>query len=835
MSGLLTSDEKPVVLVVDDSKYIRMTLVSIMLEEGYQVLEAENGKEAIEISISEMPDIILMDCVMPELTGITACKRINENSSTQHIPVIMITSLADEKTVEDAFDAGAIDYLTKPINYAVLKKRVGRILKARITEQTLDKSEVFSNTIINNALDGIITIDDQGRILSINPSAERIFQYRSSEIIGGYINKIIPKIYCQQDITTEDMKELSQTNFNETDVLGKKKNGETFPIELSISDCYLGKQLIFTIIFRDISKRRQYQKDMLESRERYRTLTENTYDLISEIGINGEFIYTSPNYKEVLGYDVTDLLGIKYHVIIHPEDLPIVATGLKKYLYGEAEQIVARFIHKNGEVRLFESTGKAYKTAQGETRIVFVSRDITERKHYEDRLWHQAFHDALTNLPNRTLLKDRLQVEINHAKRNGTKVGVLFLDLDRFKIINDTLGHAIGDKLLQTIADRIVDCVRTDDTVARLGGDEFTVLVTSVNRSEDVAKVAEKILKAVKQPMEIDGNQLYLTASIGIAIYPDDGVNVTNILKNADAAMYRAKESGRNNYQLYTYALNEKAFERLEMENSLRRAIEQEEFEVYYQPRINVTNGQIIGMEALIRWNHPDWGLVSPGRFITIAEETGLIVPIGEWVLRAACAQNKAWQEAGHKPVRMAVNISARQFQLQDFLRVVADVLEQTGLEPRWLELEITESIAMQNVDYTYKMLRKLNEMGIDLSIDDFGTGYSSLSYLKRFPINKLKIDKSFVNDITSDENNAAIASTVIVLGKSLKFGVVAEGVETKEQLDFLREHNCEEMQGYYFGKPVPAENFWEKLKEEIEKKCQGADKDNEGNSDCSW
>lgn len=691
MPGKNEPIRKSKILIVDDSKYMRYQLRKAMESDGYTVIEAEDGVQALSVFESSQPDIILMDCVMPFMDGFTACARIQELSGDTQAPVIMITSLNDDNAVNKAFEYGAADYITKPIHWAVLRQRVRRILHA----------------------------------------------------------------------------------------------------------------------VHDLRERKIAEEALFESKERYRALTENTYDLISELNMDGQFLYISPNYKDILGYEPFELLGKEVVDFIQPEDCPIVITGIERAFYHSASgQFIYRFVHKNGEIRWFESTGKTYQTVNGETRGVFVSRDITERQCYEETIWHQAFHDSLTGLPNRLLLKDRLSLAMAHAKRNKQMLAILFLDLDQFKLINDTLGHDVGDKLLQGIAKRLKDSVREDDTVARLGGDEFTLLLPGLLEIGDSAIVADKILKAIRKPLIVYDHELYITASIGVVLYPNDGEDVETLIKNADTAMYRAKDKGRNNYQLYTPNMNAKAFERLALENSLRRALENKEFIVYYQPKLNIDTKEIIGMEALIRWNHPTRGLVPPGEFIPIAEDTGLIVPIGEWVLRTACAQNKAWQDAGFPPVRVAVNLSARQFQLQNLVEIVAQILEETGLDPKWLELEITESIAMQNAEFTVNMLNGLKDMGIQLSIDDFGTGYSSLSYLKRFPINKLKIDKSFVREIGTDHNNAAIASTVIVLGQSLKLGVIAEGVENEEQYQFLKEHQCDEMQGFLFGKPMPPQEF---------------------------
>lgn len=395
-----------------------------------------------------------------------------------------------------------------------------------------------------------------------------------------------------------------------------------------------------------------------------------------------------------------------------------------------------------------------------------------------------------------------------------TQVAVMLIDLDRFKVINDTLGHAIGDRLLQEVAQRLTGCLREGDTVARLGGDEFMLLLPGVEHTKSTIKIVQKILETFKSPFYFNDHELHITTSIGIALYPDDGEDAQTLLKNADTALHRAKEQGRNNYQFYTSTMNATALERLSLEGKLRHALEREEFVVYYQPQVSLSTGQIVGMEALVRWRHPDLGLIPPMKFIPLAEETGLIIPLGFWVLRTACAQNKAWQKAGYPPLRVAVNLSTRLFKQQTFIQVVAQTLHETGLDPDYLELELTEGIIMENIETTITTLKELKKMGVHISVDDFGTGYSSLAYLKRFPIDTLKIDRSFVLDITTDPDDAMIAMLIINVAHHLKLRVIAEGVETKEQLAFLRSHGCDEIQGYLFSRPLPAEEFVRLLQE---------------------
>lgn len=443
-----------------------------------------------------------------------------------------------------------------------------------------------------------------------------------------------------------------------------------------------------------------------------------------------------------------------------------------------------------------------------------IERELREaqarREHLaaEATVQHQAHFDLLTDLPNRVMFNDRLTLALAHANRQRQMLAVLFVDLDRFKTIVDTLGHAVGDRVLQGVAERLQSCLEEGDTLARLGGDEFVVLLPQIRRADKAVKLAQQMLEVLKPAFHFAGHELHITTSIGIALYPYDGENADTLLKNADTALYRAKEQGRNNYQLYTPAMNARAFERLALENSLRKALERKEFLLHYQPQVDFRNNAIIGMEALLRWQHPDLGLVYPAEFIPLAEETGLIVPLGEWAIRTACLQAKTWQKAGFPPMNVAVNLSARQFQQHDLVETIARILKETELDSRWLEVEITESVAMQNADYAIVILRDLKEMGVQIVMDDFGTGYSSLSYLKKFPVHVLKIDQSFIRDLIRDPNDAAIANAIIVLAHSLKMLVVAEGVETPEQESFLREHQCDRFQGYLFSSPVPAAVF---------------------------
>ncbi|OUL29531.1 diguanylate cyclase [Nostoc sp. T09] len=438
-----------------------------------------------------------------------------------------------------------------------------------------------------------------------------------------------------------------------------------------------------------------------------------------------------------------------------------------------------------------------------------------QRQQVEERIRYQALHDVLTGLPNRLLFNELLDKALPNATRSRESLAVMFLDLDRFKVINDTLGHTLGDILLKSVAQRLKDCLRTGDTVARWGGDEFTILLPKVNYLEEVKQVAQRILQALENPFEIEGHELYVSASLGIALLNDHSHNAETLIQHADAALYYAKDAGRNNYQLYTTSLSTKTPELLTLEKSLRYALERNEFMLYYQPRVNIATGDITGMEALLRWQHPEMGLVAPNVFIPLAEESGLIVPIGEWVIRTACRQNKAWQQAGLPSLTVAVNLSLKQFRQPNLVEILASILQETGLEPKFLELEITESTAIEDLEFTRNVLENLKQMGIYLSIDDFGTGHSSLSRLQLLPLHHLKIDKSFIQELTTDHKVAHIVKAIVVLGQSLGLRLTAEGVEKPEELEFLRSINCEDVQGYLFYRPLCAQKITEILQKE--------------------
>ena len=549
----------------------------------------------------------------------------------------------------------------------------------------------------------------------------------------------------------------------------------------------------------------------------YATVFTNAAEGMTITDERSRIIAVNPAFSQITGYTLEDIAGSTPAVLGSGRQSASFYREMWATLEREGQwqgEIWNR--RKDGEVYPEWLSITAVRNAAGESsHYIGIFSDITDRKAAEARIHHLAHHDALTNLPNRTLLQDRLEQAILQSRRNRRHAAVLFIDLDRFKLINDTLGHDVGDGLLAQVAQRCLACVRDTDTVARQGGDEFVIVLPELEQAQDAAMVARKLVSELGKPYLLGVHELTVTASVGIAIYPDDGRNASMLLRNADAAMYGAKSDGRNAYQFYSSELNTASLGELLLENQLRGALNRGELLLYYQPKVSAASGRIDGAEALLRWHHPELGMLAPGRFVPAAEEAGLIVPIGEWVLRTACRQLRAWLDAGIEPVSVAVNLSAQQFAHQDLVGLVESVLAETGLPAGLLELELTETMLMRDVDRATEVLSRLRALGVRLSIDDFGTGYSSLAYLKRFEVDVLKIDRSFVHDIRSDGADGKIAAAVIALAHSLGQQVVAEGVETEYQRDYLARHRCDVFQGYLFGRPMPGEDLFARLEAE--------------------
>ena len=579
-------------------------------------------------------------------------------------------------------------------------------------------------------------------------------------------------------------------------------------------------------LLRELSTIKNKHKKTNESLRLFKKALETMQLGVTVTDLEGNIIYSNPAEADMHGYKVRELIGNNVRIFA-PSKLwnPITKEKITSINRWKRESVNKR---KDNSIFAVKLMSDVVNNSRGKPiGIVTTCEDITIHKKTEAKIAHLAYHDTLTKLPNRYLLQDRLTQTIESAKKYNRQMAVLFLDLDQFKRINDTLGHDIGDKLLQQIAKRLLKYVRKSDTVARLeendirntvarlGGDEFTILLTEVRHIQDTAIVAQRIQDLFSKSFKVQGHEIFVSFSIGIAVFPYNGENAASLLKNADTAMYQAKKNGRNNFQFYTESMNVVTVERFSIENKLRKALDNRELQLYYQPQLDIQKRQIVGVEALLRWSHPEKGLLSAASFIPLAEETGFILSIGEWVLQTACQQNKAWQESGHKHMRVTVNISGIQFKQKNFVKTIQQALNSSLLDPRYLELELTESILMDTTDQAITLLNELKSMGIQISIDDFGTGYSSLNYLNRFPIDILKIDKSFIRDISINSNDNAIITAIIALGHNLNLQVIAEGVETIQQFLFLYQHGNTLMQGDLLSPPLPADSLRQLLKKE--------------------
>src|SRR5215211_2824617 len=524
----------------------------------------------------------------------------------------------------------------------------------------------------------------------------------------------------------------------------------------------------------------------------------------------GNILSADDSFLNLLGY-TSENLPPSIHDLTPPEHHRLDEEAFEKLMaFGACAPFEKDFLKHDGT-----SLPVLFGAALHEEEVACFVVDLSQSKQTQEKLNHLAYHDALTDLPNQVLFKDRLKQAIALSRRNDQMQAVLLLNLDRFKTINDSLGYTAGDSLLQSVAQRLTNCVRESDTVARFGGDEFALLLTNISRAQDAANAARAIKESLAQAFLFDDQEVFVSSSIGISVYPQDGRDTAGLLKTAGVALDRAKVQGGNNYQFYTAGGTTRALKQLVLESNLRSGLDKCEFIVHYQPQVDIRGFQLVGMEALVRWQHPSLGLLYPGEFVTLAEDSGLIISLGDWILRAACSQNKAWQDAGLAPMRLSVNFSARQFQQPSFMSAVAEILKETNLDPRWLELELTESSIMKEQEQAIEKLHELKLMGIRVAIDDFGTGYSSLNYLKRFPIDTLKIDKSFVSDVCKDPHDTAIVRAIINLGHALDLTVIAEGVETKEQLQYLSALECDVVQGFLFSKAISAAAFEELLVEQ--------------------
>jgi diguanylate cyclase (GGDEF)-like protein/PAS domain S-box-containing protein len=677
----------------------------------------------------------------------------------------------------------------------------------------------YAENIVCSVPAGLLVLSADLEVLSANRFVDRLFDMGHDALVDRKLDELFDDcdlIRCALEVLASG-DTLSSAGFCAT------RGGTECWFEATITPLVTGfdEQLhpvlgklgraALLLVLEDVSEQERLRAEQRRNQAelaKQASALEQTADSIMITDRAGRIDYVNPAFERTTGYTRVEVLGQTPALLKSGKHSEYFYQGLWQTLEaGEIHREIFINRRKNGELYYEEkSISPLRDPGTGEiTHYVSAGRDISERMRIQQRLDHLAHHDSLTELPNRLLLLDRLQRAMGRATRHGRQMAALFLDLDRFKQINDTLGHSTGDRLLRAVAGRLAKCLRQGDTVARLGGDEFAILREDLDHPEDVAPILEKLMATMHHPFVLEGQEFFLSFSIGIGMYPQDGGDAETLLRNADTAMYRAKAEGRSGYRFYTADMNARAFERLDLESRLRRALERNEFVLHYQPKLDLGSGQVVGVEALLRWRHPDHGLVPPGEFIPTLEDTGMIVPVGRWVLQEACHQARVWQQAGLPPLTMAVNVSTYQFRRDDVCALVHEALASHAINPADLELEITESALMDDVGRAAASIRQLRDQGVRVAIDDFGTGYSSLAYLKRFAINSLKIDRAFVRDVCDDHDDAAIVAAVLAMAQRLQLQVVAEGVETRGQLDFLRNEGCDQMQGYLLARPMPA------------------------------
>jgi len=668
--------------------------------------------------------------------------------------------------------------------------------------------EQYQTLFQSNPVPTFICDTRKWRLLEVNEAAAREYGYSREELLKMTLLDLgLPE---DADRVTATFMALGPTSGEVGNWRHRKKDGATIESEVVSFRMQFARQQARVVIARDVTRRKHTQEVMWRDLERFGLASRATGDAMLDWDLVTDHLWHSENYDKLFGHGGSEAASgmAAWFEHIHPDDRARVQEQLLALIKSPDNLWSDEFRIVRADQRVAHVFARGYvsRAKDGSAhRMNAVLQDITERKEQEERTRFLADHDELTELPNRSLFRQALNKALQRAERSKKMLSVLFFDLDRFKNINDSLGHDAGDEVLRAVAERLTACVRKVDMVARFGGDEFAVLTEGLSAEDQASAVARKILETLSKPMILAGRQYRPAASIGISTYPTDGRDVQSLLKNADIAMYRAKEEGRGTFQFYSEMLNTHSVQRLEFESNLSNALNNHEFVLYYQPKVDLATGRITGLEALIRWISPQLGFVSPGDFISIAEETGLIVPLGRWVAQTACVQNRAWQKGGLPQLRIAINISARQMADKGLVEFISDTVRKTGLAVDSLELEITESAVMSNQEHAEKVLNELKGLGFHLTMDDFGTGYSSLAYLKRFPFDSVKIDQSFVRGIPESKDDEAIVEAIIAMARSLQLKVVAEGVETKEQFDFLRRLGCDQIQGYYFSKPIPA------------------------------
>jgi diguanylate cyclase (GGDEF)-like protein/PAS domain S-box-containing protein len=802
-------------VLVEDVEDDALLLVDHLEKSGFRLdWQRVDTEPELRSALRQAWDIVFSDYSMPQFSGARALEVVREIDPD--MPFIFVSGTIGEDVAVEAMKAGAQDYVMKG-GLTRLAPAVERELgeaAARRERRRAEESLKQLSLVVKQTADSVFITDPDGCIEYVNPAFEVLTGYAESEALGQH-SSILHSGRHDDEFYRAMWKAITDGEVFRGTFVNRRKNGGLFYEDKTITPLTdeAGNITQFVSTGRDVTARVQAD----EERNRVVAILEATPDLVAIMTPDGTLSYLNNSGRRLFG--MADTEDVATHSIqeFFPEriiDRMSEEVGPEVYRSGVWSGETVLQIGDGREIPVSQvMLGHTDKDGEVEYLSTII-RDISEQKRFEARLHHRATHDRLTNLPNRFLLSDRLGAALERAWRYGRHVAILFLDLDNFKRVNDSLGHPAGDSVLQAVARRLQNCLRPTDTVARHGGDEFTVLLDDLSAPDGALVVLHKIRTAFERPVTSSTHEIYITFSAGIAVYPQDGKDVEDLLRNADTAMYRAKMAGPSQYSFYAADMNARSHELLSLEADLRHALERREFRLYYQPQVELADGRIIGMEALIRWQHPLHGLISPADFIPLLENTGLIAPVGEWVLRQACADLLACHEAGFAGLRVSVNVSAVQFGDKELMDKVRGALVEEGIPPETLELELTENIVMREPQAAAEILQALRNIGVRIAVDDFGTGYSSLSYLKKFPLDVLKIDQTFVRDLIEDSNDAAIVEASILFAHKLGLETVAEGVETSEQLAFLRERGCQMVQGYFLSRPIPFAELFDLLQE---------------------
>ena len=792
------------ILIIEDVEDDALMLVDHLHSEGldFDWVRVETEKDTVA-ELRNSWDIILSDYTMPGFNGVRVLELINQHHVD--IPLIFISGTIGEETAVEAMKCGARDYVMKS-NLTRLLSAVKRELHESRERQKRQHADILLrklSRVVKQATDSVLITDPTGLIEYVNPAFEKLTGYSADEVVGKHFADFGSDRHDASCTELLWKKAIKGSNIFTGTLVNQRRNGELFYEEKVITPLKSAKNRIthYVSTSRDITERVRSE----EKHAQLSAILEATTDLVALLEQNGCLRYLNSAGRRLLGVKAVENVNQLYLRDFISQD--------EKQLFAEACEAAFRSGVWEGEITLQpakDDTLPASMVVQAHRSkndkndyLSIVARDISERKRFEVELQHQATHDRMTGLPNRFFLKDRFISALEYARRHNNNVAILFLDIDKFKRINDNLGHAAGDTLLQKVARKLQSCVRLSDTVARYGGDEFTIVVGEMNNAQNVFVLLRKLYKVFERPVIVDSQEIYVTFSIGIALYPNDGEGIDDLLHHADLAMYRAKSAGPNQYRFFAVDMNTRGHDVLSLEADLRRAFEQKQFLLHYQPQMNLQSGYIEGVEGLIRWEHPVRGLIFPADFISLMENSDMIISAGEWVLRKACQMHRIWRESGYGNLRVSINVSAAQFNDVNLLDKISRAVRDEKMSHQALELEITENVLMQDPVIATEVLQAIHALNVRIAIDDFGTGYSSLAYLKRFPLDVLKIDKTFVSDLVSNPGDAAIVEASISLAHKLGLEVIAEGVETMQQLNFMHAHRCDMVQGYYLSRPL--------------------------------